>query len=165
MRSTNQQPCASVRKEERKQRGVLPITPPLSDVAEVFDRFPEPLRVRFLAMRALIFEVAQETNGVGPLTETLKWGEPAYLTQSSKSGTTIRLGTVRSAPEDSAVLFNCRTTLVDMFRNRFADVFRFEGNRAVIVPIDEPLPEAQLAMCFRRALTYHRCKNEDCAEW
>ena len=106
-------------------------------------------------MRRLIYQVAGETPGVGPLTETLKWGEPAYLTEASKSGSTIRLGWKPAAPGRYALYFNCRTDLVDRFRSEFGDLLRFEGNRAVILDIAAEPPVAALAGCLRAALTYH----------
>jgi hypothetical protein len=36
------------------------------------------------------------TPGVGALHETLKWGQPAYLTPETRSGTTLRLGVPKS---------------------------------------------------------------------
>jgi hypothetical protein len=133
------------------------MSPPVpAAVAEVLSRYPEAVRARLLEIREVIFATAAQTEGVGPLTETLKWGEPAYLTETSKSGSTVRLGTTRSAPGECAVLFNCNTTLVDTFRTHFADVFAFEGNRALIVPTAGPLPEKPLVLCLRGALTYHR---------
>lgn len=125
-------------------------------IARTIARSPAPVAARLLEIRALIFTVAARTEGVGPLTETLKWGEPAYLTEASRSGTTIRLGATRSSPDAAAVLLNCRTSLVESFRAGFADVFAFEGNRAVIMPIAGPLPQAPLILCLRAALTYRR---------
>lgn len=135
-------------------------SPPVPDpVAEVLSRYPDAVRLRLWEIRETIFAVAAQTEGVGPLSETLKWGEPAYLTEASKAGTTIRLGTIRSAPDDCAVLFNCRTTLVEMFRTQFAGDFTFEGNRALVVPTAGPLPYEPLAFCLRAALTYHWRKS------
>lgn len=132
-------------------------SPPVpAAVAEVLSRYPAQLRARLLEIREMIFAAAAETGGAGPLTETLRWGEPAYLTQISKSGTTIRLGTTRSAPEACAVLFNCKTTLVETFRTHFPDDFAFEGNRALVMPVNRPLPHEALKLCLRAALTYHR---------
>lgn len=128
-------------------------------VAEAFARYPEPVRARLLVIRTMIFAVAAETDGVGPITETLKWGEPAYLTEQSRSGTSIRLGMSRLAPDCSAVFFNCQTTLVATFRSLFDGAFGFEGNRAVLIPTDVPLAEEPLAFCLHAALTYHRGKN------
>jgi hypothetical protein len=62
-----------------------------SDVAAVYAGFPPEMRARLMEVRALLFDLAGGT-GVGPLTETLKWGEPAYLTDASRAGTTVRLG-------------------------------------------------------------------------
>ena len=53
-----------------------------------------------LQLRQRIFAVA-EAEGVGSLDETLKWGEPAYLTRPRR-GTTIRLG---SNSSDHAALY------------------------------------------------------------
>ncbi|GGF13731.1 hypothetical protein GCM10011321_02140 [Youhaiella tibetensis] len=131
--------------------------PPVPEpVARTIARYPAPVATRLMEIRALIFAVAARTEGVGPLTEALKWGEPAYLTEASRSGTTIRLGATRSSPDAAAVLLNCRTSLVESFRAGFADVFAFEGNRAVIMPIAGPLPQAPLILCLRAALTYRR---------
>jgi hypothetical protein len=127
-----------------------------ADVAAAFAGFPERVRARLLEVRDLIFETAAAIEGVGPLTETLKWGEPAYLTEATGSGSTIRLGRVRSSERECAVLFNCRTTLVDDFRERFPEVFAFEKNRALLLDASKPLPRPPLSTCLGMALTYHR---------
>jgi hypothetical protein len=127
-----------------------------ADVAAVFSAFPAHVRARLLEVRELIFETAADIEGVGPLTETLKWGEPAYLTQATGSGSTIRLGWFRSSARDCAVLFNCRTTLVDDFRSQFPDVFAYEKNRAILLDAGKKLPEAPLSACLKMALTYHQ---------
>ena len=53
-------------------------------VARAFEGYPPNIRRRLLARRALILKTAASTDGVGELEETLKWGEPAYLTAESK---------------------------------------------------------------------------------
>jgi hypothetical protein len=125
-------------------------------VAAAFAAFPEGPRERLMAVRRLIFEVAGASEGVGPLTETLKWGEPAYLTEASKAGSTIRLGVKRGEGGRCAVYFNCKTSLVGTFRTLFAGDLDFEGDRAVLFDVDGPVPEAPLAVCIGMALTYHR---------
>jgi hypothetical protein len=127
-------------------------------VAAAFSAFPEQVRARLLDVRKLIFKTAACLASVGPLTETLKWGEPAYLTEATGSGSTIRLGWFRSSERECAVLFNCRTTLVDDFRNQFPDAFAFEKNRAILIDAREALPETPLSTCLAMALTYHRCR-------
>lgn len=125
-------------------------------VAAAFDRFSPPVRRRLLELRRMIFKTAAALDGVSPLTETLKWGEPAYLTEQSKSGSTIRLGAVKSSDTTCAIPFNCNTTLVESFRSQFSDVLAFDKNRAVLVDLTGPLPEGPLSSCVAAALTYHR---------
>ena len=126
-----------------------------AQVAAVFAGFPDETRDRLLEIRALILYVAAGTEGVGPVVETLKWSEPAYLTEATRSGSTIRLGWNRDATDDCAVLFHCRTTLVETFRERFPEAFRYQKNRALLLNSAAPLP-AELAECLEMALTYHQ---------
>jgi hypothetical protein len=109
----------------------LPAIP--TDVAAAFDAFSEPTRRRLFDVRRLIFETAERTAGVGLLTETLKWGEPAYLTEATGSGSTIRLGLSKSTGGQCAILFNCRTTLIETFRTHFPNAFAYQGNRAILL--------------------------------
>ena len=138
----------------RRLRAEPPLMP--ADVAGAFDRFPAPVCRRLLQVRGLIFETAAKLDGVGPLTEALKWGDPSYLTQASGSGSTIRLGWCRPFERGCAIFFNCRTSLVATFRDRFPDVFTFEKNRAILLDTSEPLRRVQLSHCLALALTYHK---------
>jgi hypothetical protein len=129
---------------------------PPPPVAAAFDALPLAARTRLMEVRALIFEAAAATPGVGPLTETLKWGAPAYLTEATKSGSTIRLGVTRSDPLRCAVYLNCKTTLVEEYRAAFSDLFGFEGNRALLLDPRTLLPRQALSQAIAMALTYHR---------
>ena len=124
-------------------------------VALAFDSYPAPMRRKLLAMRELIFQTAASTQGVGELEETLKWGEPAYLTSKSKSGSTIRLGWKKAKPSQVTIYFNCQTTLVETFRSLFPADFDFEGNRALVFNQSAPVPNDALRLCVAAALTYH----------
>jgi hypothetical protein len=53
------------------------------------------------------------------------------------------------------VYFNCQTTLVESVRAHFGETFTYQGNRALLLDVDKPLP-APLAICLAMALTYHR---------
>ncbi len=64
-----------------------------SAVARVFDRYPEPRRKKLIRLRQLVLDAASETEGVETLEETLKWGEPSYLTKGvAHSESTGRTG-------------------------------------------------------------------------
>ena len=124
-------------------------------VAQAFDMFPPDVRGKLLALRTLIFETAAATAGVGPLEEVLKWGEPAYVTSHSKSGSTVRVGWKKSRPTQYAMYFNCQTSLVETFRSLFPKDFKFEGNRAIVFDVGAAVPADALAFCIAAALTYH----------
>ena len=106
-------------------------------------------------LRQLIFDTAAETEGVGELEETLKWGEPAYVTKESKSGTTIRIDRKRSHGTKYAMYFHCQTNLIDTFRTVFPDKFTYEGNRAIVFDEHDEVPVKELRVCISAALTYH----------
>jgi hypothetical protein len=128
-------------------------------VERVFAGYPADVRRKLADLRALIFDVASETDGVGKLEETLKWGQPSYLTTESRSGSLIRIDQLKSQPSKYAMYFHCQTTLVDTFREMFPRTFQFEGNRALIFDAASKIPAAQLRECIRLALTYHQKKK------
>ena len=71
-------------------------------VKQKFQTYPEDIKPKMEKLRNIIFEVAKNTEGVGELVETLKWGEPAYLTSKTKSGTTIRIDWKPKYPQKKA---------------------------------------------------------------
>jgi hypothetical protein len=114
-----------------------------------------------LALRRLIFDTAKATKGVGALEETLKWGQPSYLTHETKSGSTIRVDQVKSAANQYAVYFHCQTDLVATFRQLYPDEFSFGGNRSILFNVEDEIPEAALRHCLALALTYHLSKRRN----
>jgi hypothetical protein len=128
------------------------------DVGAAFSAFPAAVRDRLLSVRDLIFETAAETPGVGELEETLKWGEPAYLTARSGSGSTIRLGLDKPSGA-AAIHFICHTNLVDELRRLYPDALRYAGNRSIVLRDDQAGDEAALRHCIALALTYHLRKK------
>lgn len=107
------------------------------DVQAVFSSYPEKYRQPLLAIRHLILQVASQTEGVGSLTETLKWGQISYLTEETNSGTTIRLD--RFGQSQIAIFVHCQTTLINTFRGLFPELC-YNKNRAIILNVDEVLP-------------------------
>ena len=127
-------------------------------VAAQIDAYPAGLRADLLRLRELIFETAEGCEEVGALSETLKWGQPAYRPEKPRVGTTIRLGMAKNRPGDVALLFHCQTTLVADFRELYRDQFGFEGNRALVLAQGKKLPRDALRHCIALALTYHARK-------
>src|ERR1700686_865979 len=124
-------------------------------VDAVFRAYPKPIKARLLALRRLIFDTAKATKGVGALQETLKWGQPSYLTAETKSGSTIRIDQVKSAANQYAVYFHCQTDLVETFRELYPREFSFGGNRSILLDAGDKIPEPPLRHCLALALTYH----------
>lgn len=123
------------------------------NVERVFADFPEDDQGGLLALRELIFEVARRTEGVGEIQETLKWGQPAYLTPQTKSGSTIRLGIPKQG--GFAIYTHCQTTVMSDFQSIFPEAFEYEGNRAIHFHSGQILPLDRLELLIGRALTYH----------
>ncbi|MDA1069225.1 MAG: DUF1801 domain-containing protein [Verrucomicrobia bacterium] len=128
-------------------------------VEAVFESYSPRLRKRMLHFRKLIFDAAKRTPGVGKIEETLRWGQPSYLTPETNSGSTLRIDSIKSKPGGYAMYVHCQTTLLDSFKECFGDTFRYEGNRAIIFSETESIPDAKLSECIALALTYHLEKN------
>jgi hypothetical protein len=134
-------------------------------VEAAFAAYPAQTKAKLLALRKLILETAARTPGVGALDETLKWGQPSYLTNATRSGSTVRIDRVKPAPGDAreryALYVHCQTTLVSTFRQLYRDQLSFGGNRSIVMEADRPLPKAALRHCIALALTYHRNGSKD----
>lgn len=125
-------------------------------VAAVFDSYPGPLRQQLLDLRQLIHGTAAATEGVGPLEETLKWGQVSYLTTASGSGTTVRIDRDKASGQP-AIYVNCKTDLLSRYRELYPDAFGYDGNRGVVVG-NAPDQDA-LRHVIALALTYHSSKK------
>ena len=125
-------------------------------VKAVFNNYPKSAQQQMLQLRKLVLSTASEIEGLEKLEETLKWGEPSYLT---KYGSTIRIDWKEKNPEQFAVYFKCTSRLVPTFKTIYQDKFNFEGTRAIVFNIDDKLPEAELKHCISLALTYHKVKH------
>lgn len=126
------------------------------EVAEVFNMYPKHMRQKLMLLRQLVLDTASETEGITTLEETLKWGEPSYVT---KGGSTIRMGWKESKPDQYALYFNCNTRLVDTFKERYGNEFKFEGNRAIVFNESDVLPIDEVKHCILLSLTYHSRKH------
>lgn len=130
-----------------------------SAVAARFDTYPEKIRKKLLFLRQLILDTASSIEEVGDLEETLKWGEPSYLTTTSKSGSTIRINKMKTGDDLYAIYFKCTADLVPAFRGKYPDEFIYEKNRAITFHVSDEIPVGKLKSCIALALTYHLNKK------
>lgn len=125
-------------------------------VAAVFDSYPETVQKQMFQLRSLVLETASEIKGLDKLEETLKWGEPSYLT---KHGSTLRMDWKEKNPNQYAMYFKCTSRLVETFKVIFSDTFQFEGKRAIVFQLNQKIPIVELKKCIAITLTYHKVKH------
>ena len=121
-----------------------------------FKGYPKHIRPKMQVLRNLILQTAQEV-GCESVEETLKWGEPSYIT---KHGSTIRMDWKEKSPNQYALYFNCNSRLVETFRFVYGSTFQYEKNRAVIFNVQDTLSIELLKQCLAMALQYHKLKDQ-----
>ncbi len=125
-------------------------------VEKVFASYPDFVRDKMQYLRKLVIDTAEETEGIKILEETLKWGEPSFVT---KDGSTLRMDWKENTPNQYAMYFQCTSRLVDTFRLVFDQKFQYEGKRAIIFQLDQEIPEKELKECIKASLRYHKVKG------
>jgi hypothetical protein len=125
-------------------------------ILDLISSYPAEAQKQLLELRELIIETAEETEGVNELEESLKWGEPSY---GCKTGTTIRMDWKEKQPDQYALYFQCTSKVVPTAKTLFKNQLNFEGNRAIVLPLNEPLPKNILKQCLVLALRYHKVKH------
>ncbi len=126
------------------------------EVKKAFDAYPKNIRIKMMFLRQLVLDTAKDIEEIKNIEETLKWGEPSYLT---KGGSTIRMDWKESNPDQYARYFHCKTKLVDTFKEIYKDKFNFEGNRAIVFNINDKVSVNELKHCISLSLTYHNIKH------
>lgn len=140
-------------------------------VRKKFESYPKKVKAKLELLRSLILDVAANTEQVGDIEETLKWGEPSYITlpiqfedksgklkKAKAPGTTIRIDWKPKNPNQYALYVNCQTSLIDSYNSLFPNTFTFEGSRAMVFDLEEDLPIEELRICIQMALIYHLSK-------
>lgn len=126
------------------------------NVTRLINAYPKVVQTRLFELRKVIFETASELEITDHLEETLKWGEPAYV---SKTGSTLRFDWKEKSALQYSLYFNCKTTLLDTIKERYGKLFEYRGNRELILNIDCPLPIDEIKKCIELSLTYHSIKH------
>ncbi|MDO6718950.1 DUF1801 domain-containing protein [Psychrosphaera sp. 1_MG-2023] len=129
-------------------------------VQKKFETYPDDIAAALLRIRTLIYQVAEQ-DGIDKLEETLKWGEPSYI---SPIGSTIRFDWKAKHPDEYCLYFNCKTTLIETFKEIYGETFVYQGNRALVfkisqIDIDAINDNPALAHCLSMALRYKKIKH------
>lgn len=121
------------------------------NVQAVFDSFTDETRASAMVLRDLIIAVADETPEADAVEETLRWGQPAYVT---KKGSTLRIGVPKSG--GCALYAHCQSNIISSYAAAFPGADVIEGNRAVIFAHVDDIDVGRLRMLVHHALTYHQ---------
>lgn len=137
-----------------KKNYMTPIKNP--QVAAAFNSYPPVMRKKLMTLRQLVLDTAAEAEDIDKVEETLKWGEPSYR---AKEGSTVRMAWKEAQPDQYAMYFICTTSLLDTFKVLYGDIFKFDGDRAIVFNESDEIPAAELKHCISLALNYHRVKH------
>ncbi len=127
------------------------------EIESRFNSYPAEARKHLLKLREIIIDAAQNMENIDSIEETLKWGEPSYIT---KKGSTVRINWNPKTPDQYSLYFICNTCLVETFKIVYGDVFSYEKNRAIHFSMNEDIPIEPTKACIRMALSYHTIKNK-----
>ncbi len=125
-------------------------------IEEIFSNYPDPVKDCMLYLRQLVRETAEETAEVPFLEETLKWGEPSFITEK---GSTLRMDWKPKLPNQYALYFQCTSRLVDTFKLVYGHKFQYEGTRAITFQLNQKIPIKETKECIKAALIYHTVKH------
>ncbi|MEH6578173.1 MAG: DUF1801 domain-containing protein [Amphritea sp.] len=125
------------------------------DVQLKFASYPDEMRELLMQIRNTILIVAKE-DSIGEVVESLKGGEPSY---SAKDGSAVRMDWKPKYPDQYFIYFNCKTRLIETFKEMYGSLFTYEGNRAIVFKISERVPLAELKHCISLSLRYHKIKH------
>ena len=120
-------------------------------------RWPEPAQSRLQTMRALFHDVAAMAD-IGPLDESLKWGQPAWRPLTPRTGSTLRLNWSEAAPGSIMAYVDCKTDLAGQMQTRFPNLPGNDGRRALQFDIAANNDDA-LWHLAHLTFTYHRAKR------
>jgi len=126
---------------------------PLSpDILNVIALWPQQAQQHLLAARTIAFDVAQDKPST-QLTESLKWGEPAW--RPLKGGTTLRMSW--KAERSALGLFvDCKTDLCARMQHDFPEAFDYAAPRALYLATDAAFPKDALRHLAKMTFRYKR---------
>lgn len=128
------------------------MTDPVSHITSLW---PAEAQLKFAHIRTLILDVGADAD-IGPLTESLKWGQPAWRPDRPRTGSTLRLNWSDKLPQTLALFVDCKTTLAADMLAAYPHDFQYESNRAMRMQLNTPLPEGAIAHLAHATFTYHQ---------
>jgi hypothetical protein len=125
------------------------------DIQKIFNQYPKEVKKRIIELRSIIFEVARNNPKIGIITESLKWGEPKYQTNQTKSGSSISINHKKEMENNFSMCVLDTTNLIQTFKEIYPKTFYFNGNRELIINANKKMPKEEIYHCIELALTYN----------
>ncbi len=122
-------------------------------VKAAYDAYADKQREIALILRDLVFDVADDTPEAGEIEETLKWGQPSFITPQTKSGSTLRIGVTKDG--STGLYAHCGTSIIADYAATFPSEDRIDGNRGVLFATTDEIAADRLRHLIRHGLTYH----------
>ena len=123
-----------------------------------YNSYPSSIKKEILELRELIFEVIEKDDEIDFYEETLKWGEPSFLTKSS--GSTLRINWKTKNPDSISLFVNCRTKIISIFKELYPNDFQYIGNREIRLSLNDPYSKNKLKKCIEVVLKYNLIKDK-----
>lgn len=114
----------------------------------------DPARDALWACRGLFHDVASQAK-VGPLDESLKWGQPAWRPRAPRTGSTLRMGWSAGRAQHLLLFVDCKTDLAARMRDLYPDLPDNDGRRQIALDLDRPLPEQAVSHLAQMTFCYH----------
>jgi hypothetical protein len=123
-----------------------------------YNSYPTSIKKEILELRELIFEVIEKDDEIDFYEETLKWGEPSFLTKSS--GSTLRIDWKTKNPDCISLFVNCRTKIISIFKELYPNDFQYIGNREIRLSLNDTYSKNKLKKCIEVVLKYNLIKDK-----
>ncbi len=123
-------------------------------VLETVTHWPEAAQATFWHVRTLCHSAADDAD-IGPLGESLKWGQPAWRPTRPRTGSTLRASWAPGVADRLMLYVDCKTDLAQRAQTLYPDAFDNDGRRALGVSLSAPLPEDAIAHLAQMTFTYH----------
>ncbi|WP_299591736.1 hypothetical protein [uncultured Tateyamaria sp.] len=135
----------------------MDVTP--SEILNRTATWPETAQSHFLHLRGIVHDVATSAD-IGPLDESLKWGQPAWRPKRPRTGSTLRVDWSPTIPDRLMTFVDCKTDLATQMDNRYPNQFHNDGRRALGFDLDTALDAHAVWHLAHITLTYHRAKRQ-----
>lgn len=120
--------------------------------------WPTRAQEAFSTLRALCHATADELE-IGPLEESLKWGQPAWRPTKPNTGSTLRVMWHENTPDLLSLYVGCKTDLAARMRDIYPDLPQNDGRRHIAIRLSDPLPLDAMSHLASMTFAYHKSRK------